>query len=522
MSRFGARLLRAAGPMFVLMGWATGAAAQPNPNVLWTNSALTSTITAVDRTTGALIRQFDPGTGNGLGIAVVGNTVYYTARDRNVYRLDATTGADQGIAFTNPEDHALSTISFDGFNFWIGEFTDSNRAHYVTPTGQFLKTISLPLCGDHCDGLEYFDGKLISNRGDNLNPATYDVYDTNGNVLQAAFITTNHRGRGIAHDGSFFYIAESQDIYVYSALTGALVRQMSPGGTMKEYEDLSFESATSMPATSTRRGDFDGDGKTDLTAFNQASGIWHVLKSGANYSTDSVFDWGGGADVPVPGDYDGDGRADVAIFRPSKGTWWVLRSSTDFTGYVSNQWGGSADIPVPGDYDGDGRTDVAVFRPSTGVWWVLLSSTNFTGYLSTEWGGGSDVPVPADYDGDGRTDLAIFRRSTGVWWVLQSSTNFTGYVSTEWGGGSDVPVPADYDGDGKADFAMFRPSKGVWWVLQSGTGYTTYVVAQLGASGDIPVPSEYDGDGKSDIGVFRPADGVWYIIHSGTGALVRH
>lgn len=242
MMRLTSVLARAAAFMFVACLSYAGAADAQN-TLLWTNSAGSNAITAVDKNTGVLDRQFNPGKGNGRGMVVVGNTIYFTiANNGNVYKLDATTGADLGIAFTVPGASGLSTIAFDGTNFWIGDYSGTNNAYYVTPTGTVLKTVSLANCTSFCDGLEFFNGKLISNRGDSP-VAVYDVYDTNGVLLQAAFISGSHQGRGIAFDGTNFFIADASTIYVYDGTTGAFIRQMTPGGTGQNYEDLSTDYA---------------------------------------------------------------------------------------------------------------------------------------------------------------------------------------------------------------------------------------------------------------------------------------
>ena len=73
--------------------------------------------------------------------------------------------------------------------------------------------------------------------------------------------------------------------------------------------------------------------------------------------------WGGLGDMPALGDYDGDGRMDISIFRPSTGAWYIKNSSTR----VRHSHGAAPGMfAAPGDYDGDGKTDIAVFRPSSG------------------------------------------------------------------------------------------------------------------------------------------------------------
>jgi hypothetical protein len=266
----------------------------------------------------------------------------------------------------------------------------------------------------------------------------------------------------------------------------------------------------------TTAGDFDGDGKTDISVYRPSSGGWYDLLSSTNYTTYGTYLWGLTGDIPVQGDFDGDGKEDIAVYRPSNGGWYILLSSTSYTTYASYLWGAPGDIPEPGDYDGDGRTDIAAYRPSSGTWFILLSSSGYTTYTSQIWGLTGDMPVPGDYDGDGETDIAVYRPSNGGWYALQSSTNNATYLSFLWGLGGDVPVGADYDGDGKVDPAVYRPSNGGWYFLRSSTNYATYGAYLWGLAGDVPVPADYDGDGKADIAVYRPSAGLWYILQSST------
>jgi parallel beta-helix repeat protein len=257
------------------------------------------------------------------------------------------------------------------------------------------------------------------------------------------------------------------------------------------------------------RGDYDGDGKTDVTVWRRQNGIWYSLLSNTP-GTYKGTPWGLSSDYPVAADYDGDGKADIAVWRPGNGAWYILPSNSPGT-YSARQWGLGSDVPVPGDYDGDGKADIAVWRPGTGSWYILPSGSPST-YTAMLWGTNSDIAAPGDYDGDGKTDIAVFRPGNGVWYILLSS-NPGNYKAVQWGLGSDIPVPGDYDGDSKTDIAVLRQSTGVWYILPSKSP-GTFKATAWGLAQDIPVPADYDGDTKADIAVWHPDTGVWFIMPS--------
>ncbi len=197
--------------------------------LLWGNSASFSgvDVEAFDSTDGSLERQFNQIggiTGNGRGVVVVGDIVYYTrTSDPNIYKADANTGASLGSILTS--NASMATIAWDGKYFWTSDYTGNANAYQIDPTtGLNIKTITLGT-GTFKDGLEYFNGKLIANRGDAVGGGEYDVYDLDGNLLQSAFIDTNKSSTGIAYDGTNFYVSSifSQDIDIFDGLTGAFI-----------------------------------------------------------------------------------------------------------------------------------------------------------------------------------------------------------------------------------------------------------------------------------------------------------
>lgn len=153
--------------------------------------------------------------------------------------------------------------------------------------------------------------------------------------------------------------------------------------------------------------DYDGDHLTDRVVVRPDKvGItpnyrWYQRLTNFNFGFSLVSSWGIVGDIVVPGDYDGNGKADVTVFRPSNGVWYTVPSvaqnavATTSSGF---QWGTAGDIPQPADYDGDGRTDYAVFRPSTGTWFISNSNNGtYDSFDSPVWGVSTDRPATAAF-----------------------------------------------------------------------------------------------------------------------------
>lgn len=229
-----------------------------NALLLWGNNASYSVvIEAFDPATGAVVHQYTtPQSGNGRGVVTVGNVVYYTkVGDGNIYKLDANTGTFLGSIATGQS--SLSTIAYDGTNFYLGDYSGSNHVfHFNVGTGLIDNTITLGNCTGNCDGLEYFQvggqGRLISNRGDADGP--YDVYDTSGNLLTAAFLPGGAT-TGVAFDGTDFFVSNinGNSVSVYDS-SGTFIRTTTLGSPLpatgtgtRLLEDLSFDYNVVIP-----------------------------------------------------------------------------------------------------------------------------------------------------------------------------------------------------------------------------------------------------------------------------------
>jgi predicted alpha/beta hydrolase len=271
-------------------------------------------------------------------------------------------------------------------------------------------------------------------------------------------------------------------------------------------------------------GDFNGDGKTDVSLVNQSAG-WSTLpvafsQGNGNFSVTNQFigdfaSWSANSNVRVlTGDFNGDGKTDVSLVNQSAGwnTLPVAFSQGNGNFSVTNQfigdfasWSANSNVRVlTGDFNGDGKTDVSLVNKSVG-WNTLpvafsqgngnFSVTNqFTGDFAS-WAANPNVDaLTGDFNGDGKTDVALINKTAG-WNTLPvafsqgngsfSVTNqFIGDFAS-WAANPNVRVrTGDFNGDGKTDVSLVNQS----------AGWNTLPVAFSQGNGNFSVTNQFIGD----------------------------
>jgi hypothetical protein len=257
-----------------------GIAAQAQNNIYGNNAGGgPDVVERFDVNTGIKQQTYTPSGGNGRGVVVVGNVIYSTAvSDSHIYMTDATTGLPLGSI--NTVLPSMSTLAWDGAHYWTTDYAGSNKGYELDAAGNVIKTIAFPLASQYMDGMEYFNGKLIVNRGDA--DGIYDIYDLNGNVLTANFINSaghasGGESTGIAYDGANFIVSDIFDnkLSVYDGTTGAWIKDLalvgtSPGPFGRLLEDLSVDYS--------KRADTAPDGGSTLALLGLSLALCSQLK----------------------------------------------------------------------------------------------------------------------------------------------------------------------------------------------------------------------------------------------------
>ncbi len=289
--------------------------------------------------------------------------------------------------------------------------------------------------------------------------------------------------------------------------------------------------------------DFNGDGRGDITIlydYSNSNCRWHVwLSDGSKLNISNAYNgwWKNSGSYTASqvvhalyGDFNGDGKTDITAlydygnhncrwhvwlsdgtkFNISNGSngWWMNSGSYTATAVAQ---------AVSGDFNCDGKTDIAALYNYGGTasrWHVWLSdgtkfniSNGSNGWWKVDSGYDASKVVRAvsgDFNKDGKGDIAaLYNYGSGkVRWHVWTSTgsSFTYSGSSGWWAvdnytatGIKDAVPGDFNADGRADIAVlynYGGGKSRWHVwLSSGSSFL-----YQGSSGWWAVDSGYNGD----------------------------
>ncbi|WP_427854352.1 SpvB/TcaC N-terminal domain-containing protein [Leptospira tipperaryensis] len=235
------------------------------------------------------------------------------------------------------------------------------------------------------------------------------------------------------------------DSVLFDEPTGQWTLMLNKGGS---FEFLRF----AKKFQNVFRGDYSPDGNLDSASTNDSS------KPGKDRDKINF----------LVGDYNGDGRTDISLYDSRSGRWLVGENyrndnKTDPI-YFKMQWKLYKVFTTPeqaifthdrfsGDFNGDGFSDFLLFDRSSGQWTLGETGNgtiNFRIWSSTPQFKPITRWLQGDFNGDGRTDIGFFSANDGKFWIGESTLNgfrYKIYSDMSYGPDQDrimkTPLPKD-------------------------------------------------------------------------------
>jgi len=243
-------------------------------------------------------------------------------------------------------------------------------------------------------------------------------------------------------------------------------------------------------------GDFNRDGKLDITVCNSGSSSISILLGIGNGSfrprRDIVL--GGRPQALAPADFNGDGKLDLAVLNNQGNSVLILLGNGDgtFLSPVFTSVPGPAALAVA-DFNGDGKPDLAVASETSNTVQILLGIGNglFRTAGSVSVGIGPVSLALGDFNSDGRTDIAVAHSgSLFVSILLGDGHGFFQRSRDVYTGGSVVSIAAgDFNKDGLFDLAVLASTGSASPVIiLMGRGDAMFDEVQRFPVGGSPVP----------------------------------
>jgi peptidyl-Asp metalloendopeptidase len=274
------------------------------------------------------------------------------------------------------------------------------------------------------------------------------------------------------------------------------------------------------------RGDFDGDGNSDIVWRNDVSGANSIWRSGNSSTSQAVTSVAGQAWAVVgAADFDGDHKSDLLWRNFVTGTNAIWKSGNSATPMAMNGISGNAwTIVGAGDFNGDGKADVLWRNTTTGqnaIWLTANSATSqaVTAVTTQAW----KIIGVGDFNGDGRSDILWRNTSDGhnaIWLSGNAATPqpISAVTLQAW----TIAGVGDFDGDGRADILWRNLLSGANAIWKSGNSATsTTVTAVTNQAWAVAGVGDFDGDHKADILWHNQQTGANTIWKSGNSTTAQ-
>ncbi|MFG3339552.1 FG-GAP repeat domain-containing protein [Glycomyces sp. NPDC048151] len=260
-----------------------------------------------------------------------------------------------------------------------------------------------------------------------------------------------------------------------SALTAAVIAGLIAPGP----------AAAQEPAAPVEQGfagnyDYNGDGRADLVARRDETGILEVWPGSGSGGFGQRYDvgpgWNGMDLLATAGDLDEDGRADLLARRASDGA--LLFYGGDGTGFrppvrIGFGWDAMSAVVAGHDYDGDGRADYLAVESATGYLWLYPGDgTGGHGVrvrIGSSWNAQKELTAIGDMDEDGHPDIVAVRGADECMYFYggPGSQGFRRPVMFDcgWDVMASAAAAGDFNGDGHADWVGRETANGLLYLF---------------------------------------------------------
>ncbi len=335
----------------------------------------------------------------------------------------------------------------------------------VLPAGKYLMAV----------GGSYACGSFLSNNLGACPTAGGGNYSLTINQVAASTTPVREDNDGDKHADILWYQPQSViagagygDVYELLSDVGLAV-PAAPINVLGQFAGVPIPSAFTIKG----RGDYNGDGKSDILWGNSSNQLYVVLRTGASSATYNIpaaplaTSCAPATSVVVgTGDYNGDNISDILLQNSSGSVSVLLMNGTTILNAAScattfaTPPTNTSIVKGTGDYNGDGKADILW---SNGTGQADVQYTGVTGTTSLSGLTGLNIQGSGNFDGDSghKSDLLLSNaaRDVSIKTDVQASPSTSGtpisapfiLVGANVPPGWVVKGTGDYDGDGKND-----------------------------------------------------------------------